>query len=43
MRLGKKLTDAQVASIVSFLGSLTGPLPDGFASVPTLPPAQDAR
>lgn len=43
LQLGKKLTDAQVASIVSFLGSLTGPLPDGFASTPTLPPAQDTR
>ena len=40
LQLGKKLTDAQIASIVSFLGSLTGPLPDGFASAPALPPAR---
>jgi cytochrome c peroxidase len=38
LQLGKKLTDTRVSSIVSFLGSLTGPLPADFASVPVLPP-----
>lgn len=38
LQLGKKLTDGQVGSIVSFLDSLTGPLPPGFAAAPALPP-----
>lgn len=43
LQLGKKLTDAQVGSIVSFLGSLTGSLPANFASAPALPPGPSAQ
>jgi cytochrome c peroxidase len=38
-QLGKELTYVQTADIVSFLGSLTGPLPANFATAPTLPTA----
>ena len=39
VQLGKQLTDAQTDAIVSFLGSLTGPLPRDFATAPALPTA----
>ena len=37
LQLGAKLEDRDVAAIVSFLASLTGPLPQGFATAPVLP------
>ncbi len=37
VQLGRTLSDAQVDGLVAFLGSLTGPLPDGFATAPVLP------
>jgi len=39
IQLGRTLTDAEVTNIVAFLRTLTGPLPAGFATVPTLPSA----
>lgn len=39
VQLGKILTGAQTDAIVSFLRSLTGPLPADFATAPVLPPA----
>lgn len=39
VQLGRTLTDAQVGSLVAFLESLTGRLPEDFATVPTLPAA----
>ena len=39
VQLGRALTDEQVARIVAFLQSLTGRLPEGFASSPVLPAA----
>jgi cytochrome c peroxidase len=39
VQLGRTLTDAQVASIVAFLGSLTGTLPSSFREIPELPAA----
>ena len=39
VQLGTKLTDREVSDIVTFLGSLTGPLPEGFANAPVLPAA----
>lgn len=36
-QLGKTLTDAQVAEIKTFLGSLTGPIPTDYVAAPTLP------
>jgi cytochrome c peroxidase len=36
-QLGRELTDAQVADIVAFLGSLTGPLRPEWTVVPELP------
>jgi cytochrome c peroxidase len=39
VQLGRTLTDAEVTNIVAFLRTLTGPLPAGFATVPTLPSA----
>ncbi len=39
VQLGRTLTDAQVASIVTFLESLTGKLPSSFTDVPELPAA----
>jgi cytochrome c peroxidase len=33
-QLGKKLTDAQVASVVTWLGSLTGTVPEGYITPP---------
>ncbi len=38
-QLGKDLTDAQVKSITTFLGSLTGVLPLGYIREPKLPPS----
>ena len=39
VQLGKELSDADAGSIVKFLESLTGKLPEGFASAPILPAA----
>ena len=39
LQLGRDLTDADIADIVAFLGSLTGDVPVQFASVPSLPAA----
>jgi cytochrome c peroxidase len=38
-QLGKELGDAQIASIVSFLGCLTGELPLDYIKKPELPPS----
>lgn len=38
-QLGKELTDADVNSIVTFLDSLTGPLPKDWIVPPALPPS----
>jgi cytochrome c peroxidase len=45
VQLGAQLEDKDVADIVSFLASLTGPLPQDFATAPVLPPGsvQPAR
>jgi cytochrome c peroxidase len=37
VQLGKRLTDEQTRAIVSFLDSLTGPLPADFVASPVLP------
>ncbi len=37
VQLGKKLADNDVADIVAFLNSLTGPVPENFRNVPDLP------
>ncbi len=39
VQLGKKLSDDDTAAIVTFLKSLTGRLPDDFATAPVLPAA----
>jgi len=39
VQLGRTLTDREVADIVAFLESLTGPPPADFATAPILPPA----
>jgi cytochrome c peroxidase len=39
VQLGIKLSDEERSDIVEFLGSLTGPLPEGFANAPVLPVA----
>jgi cytochrome c peroxidase len=39
LQLGRDLSDADVADIVAFLETLTGPVPEQFASVPALPVA----
>ena len=39
LQLAAALGDAETSDIVAFLESLTGKLPDGFATVPVLPPA----
>jgi cytochrome c peroxidase len=39
LQLGASLGDAETSDILAFLESLTGKLPDGFATVPVLPPA----
>src|SRR5215813_411774 len=38
VQLGLILPDAEVGEIVAFLRMLTGPLPENFATAPTLPP-----
>ena len=38
-QLGRELSDADVNSIVTFLGSLTGKLPEDLIVAPTLPPS----
>jgi cytochrome c peroxidase len=38
-QLGKELSNAEVAAIVAFLGSLTAPLPTGYIQEPPLPPS----
>jgi cytochrome c peroxidase len=38
-QLGKALSDEEVRDIVAFLDSLTGELPNDFATAPTLPPS----
>jgi len=37
VQLGATLEDKEVADIVTFLASLTGPLPPDFATAPVLP------
>ena len=39
VQLGKTLSDQDADTIVAFLGSLTGKLPQNFAEAPVLPPA----
>ena len=39
VQLGKKLSDEDTTAIVTFLKSLTGKLPENFATAPVLPPA----
>ena len=39
VQLDADLTDAEVDAIAAFLGSLTGPLPEGFERAPVLPAA----
>jgi cytochrome c peroxidase len=39
VQLGVTLPKTEIAEIVAFLGTLTGPLPESFAASPTLPPA----
>src|SRR5262249_41270239 len=39
VQLGSDLSDEETTAIVSFLGSLTGKLPENFASAPVLPSA----
>lgn len=39
VQLGRTLSDTQVKEIVTFLESLTGPLPANFATMPSLPAA----
>jgi cytochrome c peroxidase len=41
-QLGKELSEPDVASIVTFLGSLTGPLPTEYLEKPPLPPSTPA-
>jgi cytochrome c peroxidase len=38
-QLGRTLSDEEVQDIVAFLNSLTGDLPNDFATAPTLPPS----
>jgi cytochrome c peroxidase len=39
VQLGKALSDQDTSAIVTFLGSLTGKVPQSFAEAPVLPPA----
>ncbi len=39
VQLGKEINDAHIKKIIVFLESLTGSLPQNFATPPTLPPA----
>jgi len=43
VQLGVTLPDSEISEIVEFLGTLTGPLPVGFAAAPTLPSAAVRR
>jgi cytochrome c peroxidase len=48
VQLGKSLSEAQIAQLVAFLDSLTGKIPENFATAVALPPAafpgaKDAR
>lgn len=43
VQLGVTLPDTEIAEIVAFLDTLTGPLPASFATAPTLPPAAVKR
>jgi cytochrome c peroxidase len=36
-QLGRALGDTEVHEILAFLGGLTGPLPENFATAPVLP------
>jgi cytochrome c peroxidase len=38
VQLGVALGDKEARDIVTFLGSLTGPLPANYATAPVLPP-----
>ena len=40
VQLAVTLQDAEIGEIVTFLRTLTGPLPENFATAPTLPPAK---
>jgi len=40
VQLGVTLQDAEIGEIVTFLRTLTGPLPENFATAPTLPPVK---
>jgi cytochrome c peroxidase len=37
-QIGKELTDAQIAAIITWLGALTGELPMDYIKKPELPP-----
>lgn len=39
VQLGQKLSGKDIEQIAAFLNSLTGPLPEGFSAIPTLPVA----
>ena len=39
VQLGADLSDSDVNEIVTFLGSLTGAIPEGFEQAPVLPAA----
>jgi cytochrome c peroxidase len=39
VQLGNDLAERDIADIVSFLGSLTGTMPDNFRELPVLPPS----
>jgi cytochrome c peroxidase len=39
VQLGSDLSEDETKAVVSFLGSLTGPLPENFANAPVLPAA----
>jgi len=43
VQLGVTLDDAEIAEIVTFLGALTGALPENFVAAPALPPAAARR
>jgi cytochrome c peroxidase len=42
VQLGRTLTETEVRDLVAFLESLTGPLPEDFATIPTLPSTNPA-
>src|SRR5262249_25565792 len=43
VQLGRTLADPDVRDLVAFLESLTGPLPEDFATIPALPAAGGGR